>query len=768
MEDTEQIDMQYLKLYFIGLPGVGKTTFRKRLTRSLVNISSLPLKDRQHYSTHLAECIQTLCILQDEEKFDLEISENLDDELKAFFKYLLGMTERKEPAPTDSDSTQAVHSESPLDSNTSQKLASTKGSSTQLDSSPVGESNETTEPTETDETKSKLSRVLAEIRGVVTSGNYAEFISMHKILLNIIDIGGQPGFLEMLPFICGGPGIFFVFFPLDKEFDKRYEIRYQRDEDRITPYEANYSIRETIAQILSGISYHTSEILPVNDKYKQFTSVKPTITLIGTFKDELERQMEKEVRDTIQQQVSGSEVVQQQNTVSEQVATKTRQRLEELHKSVKETTSKSYFSDFVVPANARENKIFFEVDNYEGDDKDLEPIRAHIRSCLRDNKGSMKVPIRPVQLLFSIILRKEYQIVKLEDCMKIGNELNMDEDTVDFTLWYFNQLGTIIYRPEIGGWFKKNVICSPQVIFNSISTLITKPLLKLHRYEECCAGKHYDNWIEKGQFSLETIQQSLPSSGDDQKVIPLENLVIFLEHVHLISPIKAKEVSIHGETSVVRYFMPAILDCATQEELLTAPVPNNDTPVSLLLFFKYGTSESFADSVPIGLFCAMIAKLVSDGDDGIFGAKWKLADARVKRNIVSFYVDVYDHVVTLVSHAGCYEIRVTRSVNSSIDLYDLCTYVYTTIMAGLKDLNHFVCPTIGFICPCGQHQDTRLRVLDNSCVIVVPIRRESAFFKCLKTNKKVSLVDKQYYHPWITKVFVNCSEFGKYCLFLFL
>ena len=743
MEDTEQIDMQYLKLYLIGLPGVGKTTFRKRLTKSLVNISSLPLKDRQHYSTHLAECIQTLCILQDEEHFDVEISESLDDEMKAIFKYLLGKTEMKEPAPTDSDSTQAIHFEGPLDSNTSQKY---EGLSTLLDSSPVGESNEVTEPTEKDETKSKLSRVLAEIRGVVASGNYSDFILRHKILLNIIDIGGQPGFLEMLPFICGGPGIFFVFFPLDKEFDKRYQICYQRDEDRITPYEANYSIRETIAQILSGISYHTSEILPINDKYKQFTSVKPTITLIGTFKDELERQMEK--KDAMQ--VSGSEVAQQQTTVSEETAAKTRQKLEELHKSVKETTSKSYFSDFVVPANARENKIFFEVDNYEGGDKDLEPIRAHIRSCLRDNKGSMKVPIRPVQLLFSIILRKEYQIVKLKDCVKIGNELNMDEDTVDFTLWYFNQLGTIIYRPEIGGWFKDNVICSPQVIFNSISTLIIEPLLKLHRSEERFVKKHHNNW-EKGQFLLKTIKKSLPSSGDDLTVIPLENLIIFLKHIHLISSIEAKEVNIRGETSVVRYFMPAILDCATQDELLTAPVPNNDTPVSLLLFFKYGSSKELANSVPIGLFCAMIAKLVSDGDEDIFGAEWKLVDSHVKRNIVSFRVGVCDHIVILVSHAGCYEVRVTRSDNSTIELYDLCTYVYTTIMAVLKDLNDHVCPTIGFICPCGQHQDTRLRVLDNSCVIVVP-KRESAFFQCLKTKKKVSLINQQYYHPWITKV----------------
>ncbi len=169
--------------------------------------------------------------------------------------------------------------------------------------------------------------------------------------------------------------------------------------------------------------------------------------------------------------------------------------------------------------------------------------------------------------------------------------------------------------------------------------------------------------------------------------------------------------------------------------------------------FKYGSSKEFADSVPIGLFCAMIAKLVSDGDNGIFGAEWKLFDSRVKRNIVSFRVDDYNHIVTLVSHAGCYEIRVTRSKNSPIDLHDLCTYVYTTIMAVLKDLNHFVCPTIGFICPCGQHQDTRLRVLDNSCVIVVPKKKkESAFFRCLNTEDTVSLVDQQYYHPWITKV----------------
>ncbi len=90
--------------------------------------------------------------------------------------------------------------------------------------------------------------------------------------------------------------------------------------------------------------------------------------------------------------------------------------------------------------------------------------------------------------------------------------------------------------------------------------------------------------------------------------------------------------------------MPAILDCATKDELLSAPVTNNDTPVSLLLFFRYGSNQNFADSVPIGLFCALIAKLVSDGDEDVFGAKWKLVDSLVKRNIVSFRIGDYNHI----------------------------------------------------------------------------------------------------------------------------
>ena len=103
-------------------------------------------------------------------------------------------------------------------------------------------------------------------------------------------------------------------------------------------------------------------------------------------------------------------------------------------------------------------------------------------------------------------------------------------------------------------------------------------------------------------------------------------------------------------TSVVRYFMPAILDCATQEELLTAPVANNDTPVSLLLFFRYGSRKNFADSVPIGFFWYFWF-LVSNGNLWIH---------LLNETLFPFVLTIIITSFTLVSHVGCYEIRVNN------------------------------------------------------------------------------------------------------------
>ncbi|XP_064385967.1 uncharacterized protein LOC135334629 [Halichondria panicea] len=59
------INLRYLKLYLIGLSGLGKTTFRKRLLGHLFNLASISPQDRKRCSTLLAECTQVLAVSSD-------------------------------------------------------------------------------------------------------------------------------------------------------------------------------------------------------------------------------------------------------------------------------------------------------------------------------------------------------------------------------------------------------------------------------------------------------------------------------------------------------------------------------------------------------------------------------------------------------------------------------------------------------------------------------------------------------------------------------
>ena len=80
---------------------------------------------------------------------------------------------------------------------------------------------------------------------IVGSGSYTEHLQ-DKILLNLVDVGGQPGFLEMLPFLSKGPGMFLAFFRLDKDLDEPFEVSFEHGEDKIASYKAIYTIRETL------------------------------------------------------------------------------------------------------------------------------------------------------------------------------------------------------------------------------------------------------------------------------------------------------------------------------------------------------------------------------------------------------------------------------------------------------------------------------------------------------------------------------------------
>ncbi len=242
-------------------------------------------------------------------------------------------------------------------------------------------------------------------------------------------------------------------------------------------------------------------------------------------------------------------------------------------------------------------------------------------------------------------------------------------------------VGALIYHPEIkdkDGWFGNFVICNPQVVFNSLSILVVKPLLELHSEESSIQFKEAErrNWMLKGQFSMETMTRCHLEENLDVKkhqLIPVDKLLILLEHSHLLATITTVEED-HTIKDEIMYFIPAILKCASHEELTKPPPTGIDTPSPIKITFK-------PEYVPIGIFCAMISELVSRGSKRILGMTWKLAaDTSVKRNLVSFHIDESSrHFVTLISHVDCYEIRIIRQ-DRDHTMHELCSYVLSTLL----------------------------------------------------------------------------------------
>ncbi|XP_064384730.1 uncharacterized protein LOC135333658 [Halichondria panicea] len=884
------IEIHYLKTHFIGPSGLGKTTTRQRLVGSITNLSLLPEDQRKRCSTLLAECQQVLAFVDKSgTKLEFKASSSLEEETQFIFSYLMSC----EPIEDSTVSNTSTPKEQPKKETTDPK----KQTQLKIDEAATVPK-ETVSPTPVSPTPEPpekvvkvttvdVGKVVSRLRSIVGSGEYTKEL-LNKVLLNLVDIGGQPGFVEMFPFLSKGAGIFLVFFRLDKDLDDMCQVSYERGKDKITPYDSTYTSRETLSQILSAISHHTKIDSDIDREQcsklgsANFTALKPVATLIGTFKDELamqikvdllykkycastkavskidsttacksdsttasksdsttasksdsttadksdssttadksdsttanksdsttssksdsttadksdstttskttasksdsttadksdsttadksdstttsksdnttaskslnEHEQKKAIRNILTQQksdepanVSAEDMAAIEQTVSQHLNSDTfkkdvqdclEQKLTEKNEAVSKITSK-----FEKLFSNPKDKKFIAVDNYEGTDSDMEPLREHLHGIFSSYFKDAKLRIRPQQLLLGVVLRKEYDIVSMEECICIGTEgLKMSEEEVRFTVWYLDRyVGALIYHPEIkdkDGWFGNFVICNPQVVFNSLSVLVVKPLLELHSEEGNIQFNDNErkNWILKGQFLLKTITRCHSEENQGVKkdqLIPVENLLILLEHSHLLAKITTVEEDHTTEEVETTYFIPAILKCASREELTKPPPTGIDTPSPIKITFK-------PKYVPIGVFCAMISELVSRGSTGILGMTWKLAtDTSVKRNLVSFHIDESaKHFVTLIARIDCYEIRIIRQ-DRDHTMHELCSYVLSTLLLVMKDVSPLLTPIIAFDCYCGKHED------GSKLCLLTP-----GADPCFKCTSKVSLSPHQ-------------------------
>ena len=452
------------------------------------------------------------------------------------------------------------------------------------------------------------------------------------ILMNMVDTGGHPAFLEMLPALTMGPALYLIFFRLNQELKSTYQIKYvSESNENIELGDSPYTVEEVIFQALSSIACFSC-----TEPKENMPNPSHAAMLMGTHKDRLGCNPE---------------------TVAHEIKIKDAA----LQKNLREILKTDLKSNKTFLHYASDDQLMFAIDNMTGDEEELIKVRERLEDVIKQEFDDFPIPAS--WLMFSIFLRKMgKRTMSLSQCREIGERLEV-KDT-DEALWFLHHyVGILMHFPDVEE-VKDIVICDPQVVFDSVTDLILNSFNLKQVSKQAC-----DKFKETGQFSFKDIQKIARNSKSDD--LPLPELVKLLEHLNIIAPIRTECHSSSPQSDVNHevYFMPAVLDHATEEQLLMKQSLTD--PVPLMIHFKCGF-------VPVGVFCAMIACLVTQEDT----LEWILQEPEDGHNLcknkVTFRINgAYN--ITLISKPKRYEIHIARFSTTDKALEEICQHVVETV-----------------------------------------------------------------------------------------
>ena len=682
LKEGVAISLKYLKVLFFGAPRTGKTSMRRRLVGEILNLSNEPVQA----STGAAEAYDVIVKLVEDKittsttvvtkskwstvqavlgKDKCPHETDLDEELRILYQIINGVvltTKERSPVPdpVDEKETQdkAAKEQHPARVKKDTILSpiirlfkSSKAVKVNPKSSvlPEDSSVEDTGYGLSVKELEEIEKAFAAFRKVLHTPGQGELKLLldGTILMNMVDTGGQPAFLEMLPALTVGPALYLIFFRLNQNLKQRYQIQYVSEHNESVHLdESSYTVEEVIFQALSSIACFSCTA----PKKDNMLNPSHAAMLMGTYKDLLGSDPETEIK-----AIDGA--------------------LQENLRDILETENFLRYSS--------RDQLIFAIDNMTGDEGELTEVRQRLEDVIKQEFDKFHIPAS--WLMFNIFLRKMgNRILSLSQCHEIGSRLEVKN--TDEVLWFLHHcVGTLMHFPDVEE-IKDMVICDPQVVFDSVTDLILNSF-KLKQVNKAAC----DKFNESGQFCFKDILKIAKNSKSDS--FPLPKLVKLLEYLNIIAPIKPEGPSCSGFSTTgalplspriglqsdayqeekLMYFMPAVLKHATDKELHMELKPTD--PVPLMIHFKCGF-------VPVGVFCAAIASLVAQKDSlgWILQEPSKHKSGHVLcKDKATFRIDgLYD--VTLISKPRQYEIHIACiSTADRAGFVEICSHVVETV-----------------------------------------------------------------------------------------
>ncbi|XP_065900732.1 uncharacterized protein [Dysidea avara] len=478
-------------------------------------------------------------------------------------------------------------------------------------------------------------------------------------VITLLDTGGQPQYIHLLPTINIYPTVTFVVHDLSKSLDDHVMVEYsQHGKHVFTPYHLSYSNRDMIKLLMSFANDSIERSPPIISHLVTTAATTNTsyICLVGTHADKVSQ-------------------VHMINTANELAVT------------VRKTQCKA------AVWQTEEGSVLFSVNNTTaGNDENEDPLANTIRDrieTLAAKKEVYELPITWVLLELEIQqvcsdAQKPY--ILFDDCVALARDTGLisDKEEVTSFLLCHHLLGVLIYFAEVPG-LCNYVIIDHQWWFDKLNSIIC-----LTFQQASCNHQAVQILKYQGLFS-----KSLLQHVDWKDDIKQEFFLDLLVHLNIIAPVGALERSIEGQ-----YFIPFLLPAYSLQQCSD-------------ILKEYGCIQGqplliqFQSSLlPRGLFCSLIVELIHHSPKG-----WHLHFSHEETyhtfsNMVSFSLpDGYS--LSLLDKVSYLEVQIRHfddashfSIHCHVKVYNHLVYALTEVCINLN-FNHERLQ-YGFLCQCGK------------------------------------------------------------------
>ena len=483
-------------------------------------------------------------------------------------------------------------------------------------------------------------------------------------IITLLDTGGQPEYIHLLPTINIYPMVNFVVHDLSKKLEDQVLVEYSEDGKHIfEPYHLKYSNIDMIKFLMSSI----------NDSLERLSSEVPQLVTIpgkdnrsylccvGTHADKV-----------------GADAIQNMD--------------KQLTAMVEKLDCKAAIWE------NEDDGVLFPVDNTTaGDDSKEDPTANYIRNKidqLATDKDVYELPI--TWMLFELEIRQvctssDKAYISFNECYSIAHHANLipDMEEVKNALIYHHLLGVLLYYPNVPG-LCDYVIIDHQWLFDRISSIV------------CLTFKHSSDKLAKTNLKYNGIlSKELIQGLHGEEELKEEYFIGLLVEMKIIARIPREDGT--GDDYFIPYILPTQSHC---DDMLSHYGCLQGEP--LLIQFA-------SNLLPRGFFCCLVVQVLQQLPKG-WGCLYSEKETHHSySNLITFRLQGA-YSLSLMDKLSYLEVQIRHLQKDYYHQHPIHLEIQELLINALE----VVCEQLtfnhgrlqyGFYCECGKYDDDHIALL---------------------------------------------------------